>query len=171
MCVCVCTCLCVIHANLLTFLTLPVVHLHVNDPARLVSQDHRVPAVSLGNRSQLCRFFICLPQFASCNHQCRLLKENIARYEFFIRIQLCKQAFQNTTEHSNTLHQLPTSPVPSAHGFLSAFTLIHQGWHAYAVQPLNNWSILWADLRLKCGVPCFLLCPLADNNATHNLEI
>lgn len=49
-----------------TFLTLPVVHFHVNDASGLVSQMDKVAAIPLVDTSQLCRFIICPPQFAAC---------------------------------------------------------------------------------------------------------
>lgn len=56
-------------ANKITFLNISVVHFHVNHPAGLVPQDGQVPAISLGNCSQLSWVVIGPPQFATCNHR------------------------------------------------------------------------------------------------------
>lgn len=55
--------------RLLTFLAVPVVHLHVNHPTRLISQNNKVAPVSLGDRSQPSWFLICPPEFSTCSQQ------------------------------------------------------------------------------------------------------
>lgn len=78
-------------------------------------------------------------------------------YVFFNK--KCKSCW-DTNKHSGTL-QHNQIQILSA----SASTLIRQGCHSYAIKPLNNWSILWADLRLKTVIPCSLLCPFAVDDA------
>lgn len=85
---------------------------------------------------------------------------------FFFSFKILSKSCCDSNTPSKTYSTITFITHSKCTWHISAFTLIHQGWHSHAVKPLNNWSILWATLRLKCGIPCFLLCPLADVNAS-----
>lgn len=119
---------------------------------------------------------ICWYGYKTYSHRCRFSKTALLvqielqvilqHYVFFTKKYMqmmlwCKQPFKNALAQPNTNSKCKWRA--------SAFTLIHRGWHSYAIKPLNNWSILWADLRLKTGIPCSLLCPLADDDACMHL--
>lgn len=143
----------------LTFLTLPVVHFHVNHPARLISQHHEVTSVSLGNRSQLCRFLVRPPQFATCKPSMSFAQNYTARFSlgarvhcksvtfflflevvlyFFFFFQIPSKSCCDSNAPSKTYSTITFITHSKCKWHISAFTLIHQGWHSHSVKPLNN---------------------------------